>query len=341
MKIEEIARLLGGKHQGQGNREIRGVAGLESAGAEELTFAEGGRALERASRSAAGCILVPAGASLPGRTTIEVSHPKLALIRAAAALLPARKVEPAIHPTAVVSPSARLSPSVHVGAHVVIEEEVIVREGTALGAGVFLGRGVEIGSDSILYPKVTVYPGARIGSRVTIHAGSVIGSDGFGYVFAEGRHHKFPQLGQVIIEDDVEIGGNTTIDRGSLGDTLIGQGTKIDNLVQIAHNVRIGRHCVIAAQTGISGSVEIGDYVVMGGQVGVGDRVRIEDQAVIGAQAGIPTGKVVRRGSAMWGTPARPMSEFKKTYAQLTNLPNLAKKVNELSRRVAAQSKSG
>jgi UDP-3-O-[3-hydroxymyristoyl] glucosamine N-acyltransferase len=174
-----------------------------------------------------------------------------------------------------------------------------------------------------------------------IHSGAVIGSDGFGYVSADGRHHKFPQLGQVIIEDDVEIGSNTAIDRGSLGNTVIGQGTKIDNLVQIAHNVRIGRHCVIAAQSGISGSVEIGDYVVMGGQVGVGDRARIEDQAVIGAQAGVPTGKVIRRGSAVWGTPARPMPEFKKTYAQLTNLPNLAKKVNELSRLVLTLSKSG
>jgi UDP-3-O-[3-hydroxymyristoyl] glucosamine N-acyltransferase len=221
----------------------------------------------------------------------------------------------------------------------VLEEGVTVGAGASIGAGVFLGRDVQVGAESILHPRVTVYPGARIGNRVVIHAGSVIGSDGFGYVFAEGRHHKFPQLGQVIIEDDVEIGSNTTVDRGSLGNTVIGEGTKIDNLVQIAHNVRIGRHCVIAAQTGISGSVEIGDYVVMGGQVGVGDRVRIEDQAVIGAQAGIPTGKVVRRGSAMWGTPARPMSEFKKTYAQLVNLPNLAKKVRELSRLRSAEAK--
>jgi UDP-3-O-[3-hydroxymyristoyl] glucosamine N-acyltransferase len=221
----------------------------------------------------------------------------------------------------------------------VLEEGVTVGAGACIGAGVFLGRDVQVCAESILHPRVTVYPGARIGNRVVIHAGSVIGSDGFGYVFAEGRHHKFPQLGQVIIEDDVEIGSNTTVDRGSLGNTVIGEGTKIDNLVQIAHNVRIGRHCVIAAQTGISGSVEIGDYVVMGGQVGVGDRARIEDQAVIGAQAGVPTGKVVRRGSAMWGTPARPMSEFKKTYAQLTNLPNLAKKVRELSRLRSAEAK--
>jgi UDP-3-O-[3-hydroxymyristoyl] glucosamine N-acyltransferase len=158
----------------------------------------------------------------------------------------------------------------------------------------------------------------------------VIGADGFGYVFADGRHHKFPQLGRVIVEDDVEIGANATIDRGSLGDTIIGAGTKIDNLVQIAHNVHIGRHAVIAAQTGISGSAVIGDYVVMGGQVGVGDRVTIESQSIVGAQAGIPTGKIVRRGSAIWGTPARPMSEFKKTHAAIKSLPRLARKLKDL-----------
>jgi len=339
MRVEEIARLLGGKVEGDGSREIREIAGLESAGPEEIAFVEGGRALARAAHSAAGCILVPKGSSLPGKTTIEVVHPKLALIRAAKALRPPAQVEAGVHSTAVIAPGARLASNASVGAHAVLEEGVMVGAGVLIGAGVFLGRDVQVGAESILHPRVTVYPGARIGNRVVIHAGSVIGSDGFGYVFAEGRHHKFPQLGQVIIEDDVEIGSNTTVDRGSLGNTVIGEGTKIDNLVQIAHNVRIGRHCVIAAQTGISGSVEIGEYVVMGGQVGVGDRARIEDQAVIGAQAGVPTGKVVRRGSAMWGTPARPMSEFKKTYAQLTNLPNLAKKVRELSRLRSAEAK--
>ncbi|HEX9445490.1 MAG TPA: UDP-3-O-(3-hydroxymyristoyl)glucosamine N-acyltransferase [Candidatus Binatia bacterium] len=331
MKVEAIARLLDGKLSGDGDREIRGIAGLESAGAGDLTFAEGERALKRAADCSAGCILIPTSAELPGQTTIAVKHPKLALIRAAEVLLAKPAIEPGVHPTAVVSPSARLAPGVSVGAHAVIEDEVSVGDGTAVGAGVFLGRGVEIGANSILHPRVSIYPGARIGSRVAIHSGAVIGADGFGYVFADGRHHKFPQLGRVILEDDVEIGANATIDRGSLGDTIIGQGTKIDNLVQIAHNVRVGRHSVIAAQTGISGSVVIGDYVVLGGQVGVGDRVKIEDQAVIGAQAGIPTGKIVRRGSAMWGTPARPMAEFKKTHAAIKNLPHLARKVKELS----------
>jgi UDP-3-O-[3-hydroxymyristoyl] glucosamine N-acyltransferase len=182
---------------------------------------------------------------------------------------------------------------------------------------------------------VTLYPGAQIGNRVILHAGVVVGSDGFGYVFAEGCHQKFPQLGQVIIEDDVEIGSNSTVDRGSLGTTQIGQGTKIDNLVQIAHNVKIGRHCVIAAQTGISGSCEIGDYVVMGGQVGMGDHARVEDRAVLGGGAGILPGKIVRKGETVWGRPARPLAEFKRMYAQFARLPRLAEKVKELSQKLA------
>lgn len=337
MKVEEIARLLDGQLAGDGSREIRGVAGLDNAGPNDLTFAEGGRVLERAAGCRAGCILVPPQGALTGQTTIAVRQPKLALIRAAEALLPRPAAAPGVHASAAVAPGARLSAGVSVGAHAVIEDGVSVGARTAIGAGVVLGRGVEVGSDCVIYPRVCIYPETHVGSRVAIHAGAVIGADGFGYVFGDGRHQKFPQLGLVVIEDDVEVGANTTIDRGSLGDTVIGQGTKIDNLVQIAHNVRVGRHCVIAAQTGISGSVEIGDYVVIGGQVGVGDKVRIESQAVIGAQAGIPTGKIVRRGSAMWGTPARPMAEFKKTHAQISNLANLARKVNELDRRLGAR----
>jgi UDP-3-O-[3-hydroxymyristoyl] glucosamine N-acyltransferase len=225
--------------------------------------------------------------------------------------------------------------SASIGPHVTIEDHATIGERCILAAGVFIGVGVEIGPDCMLYPGVRVYPGAQIGSRVTLHAGVVIGGDGFGYVFAEGRHHKFPQLGKVIIEDDVEIGCNTTVDRGSLGTTFIGSGTKIDNLVQIAHNVRIGRHSIIAAQTGISGSTAIGDCVVIGGQVGIGDHVRIEDGAVIGSQAGILPGKVIRKGNVLWGTPARPLSEFKKLYAYFSHLPDLAQKVKELSRKIS------
>jgi UDP-3-O-[3-hydroxymyristoyl] glucosamine N-acyltransferase len=331
MRVDEIARLLKAEMQGDGALEIAGIAALETAGPEDLTFAEGERALLRAAGSRAACILIPQGAVVPGHTTLTVAHPKLALIRAAEVLAPPRRPSPGIHPTAVVETGVHLTADVSVGPQVVIEPEVTIGARTVLAAGVCLGRGVVVGEDCVLHPRVVVYAGARIGNRVVLHAGVVVGSDGFGYVFAEDKHHKFPQLGQVILGDDVEVGSNTTIDRGSLGVTMIGEGTKIDNLVQIAHNVKIGRHCVIAAQTGISGSAEIGDYVVLAGQVGVADRVRIEDRAVIGAQAGIPTGKVVRKGHTMWGTPARRLEDFKRQYAHLSNLPNLAKKVKELT----------
>jgi UDP-3-O-[3-hydroxymyristoyl] glucosamine N-acyltransferase len=339
MKVEDIARALGATAYGDTQRDITGIAGLDIAGPTDLTFADGARALEQAIRSQAGCILVPVGASLPDRTTIPVAQPKLALIRAVEAILPAPRMEPGIHPSAVIAASARLAEDVTVGPHVVIGEEVTIGARTALEAGVVIGRKVEIGADAVLHANVHIYPGARIGNRVVIHAGSVIGADGFGYVFAEGRHVKFPQLGGVLIEDDVEIGSNSTIDRGALGLTVIGQGTKIDNLVQVAHNVRIGRHCAISAQTGIAGSSVIGDYVVLAGQVGISDKVRIEDRVIIGAQSGIPTGKLVRAGSMLLGTPARSLASFKKIYAQWVNLPNLGKKVQELSRLMAAQSK--
>lgn len=339
MKVSEIARLLGGRLAGDGSREIRDVAALESAGPEELAFAEGERGVARASQSRAGCILAPPGAQLEERTWIAVANPKAAFIRAAQLLHPPEPTSPGIHATAVIDATAEIAPDACVGAHVVVESGAIVGAGTRLGAGVYLGKGVRVGAECVFHPQVTVYAGTRVGDRVVLHAGVVIGSDGFGYVFSEGRQQKFPQLGGVVIEDDVEVGSNTTVDRGSLGTTVIGQGSKIDNLVQIAHNVRIGRHAVIAAQTGIAGSTEIGDYVVLAGQVGISERARIESRAVVGAQAGILPGKTVRAGSTVWGTPARPFAQFKEIYAHFAALPALAQKVKELSRLLSPEGK--
>lgn len=332
MRVEELARLVDGKLRGDTQREIRGVASLESAGPNELAFVEGARALGQAARSRAGCLLVAEGVSVADHTTIAVARPKVAFIRVAEALHPPEPVEAGIHPTAVVAPDAEVAQSASVGAYVVIEAGAKIGAGTRLDPGVFVGQGVSVGAQCRLYPRVTLYPGTTVGNRVILHAGVVVGSDGFGYVFAEGRHLKFPQLGRVMIEDDVEVGSNSTIDRGSLGTTVIGRGTKLDNLVQVGHNVRLGMHCVIAAQTGISGSVEIGNGVVMGGQVGIGDHVRIGDRVTIGGQAGILPGKTLRLGSTVWGTPARPFDEYKKLYAHLSNLPRLSRQVKELSR---------
>lgn len=334
MTVFELAELLKGTPSGDLDRKIVGVAALETAGPDELAFVEGARALESALSSRAGCLLVPPNASLPGRTVITMPNPKLALIRAAEALHPAPTPAPGIHPSAVIAANADVAVDCSVGANVVIESGARVGAGTWLLPGVYLGAGVRVGERCVLHPHVTIYPGAQIGDRVILHAGVVVGSDGFGYVFAEGRHVKFPQLGKIVIEDDVEIGSNTTLDRGSLGVTVIGQGTKIDNLVQIAHNVRIGRHSIIVSQTGISGSAEVGDYVVMAGQVGVGERAHIQDRVIVGGQAGVLPGKIVRSGSTVWGTPCRPMSEFKKTTARLARLDDLAEKVKALAARV-------
>ena len=337
MTTKEIAQLLGGELHGDGSREIRGVAGLETAGPDELTYAEGDRALARAARSRAGLILIKQGTTTESQTTLAVAKPKLAFIRAAEALHRATVYLPGIHPTASIAAGVKLSENVSVGAYVVMERDVLVGAGTRLSAGVFLGEGARVGSHCVLHPRVTLYPGTQIGDRVILHAGVVIGSDGFGYVFAEGLHHKFPQLGEVIIEDDVEIGSNSTIDRGSLGRTIIGQGTKIDNLCQIAHNVKIGRHCVIAAQTGISGSVTIGDNVVLGGQVGIADHVRIEDNVMIGGRGAVFPGKVLRKGSVVWGDPVRPLAEYKRLNGYLSRLPDLFRRVKEMTKQFSRE----
>lgn len=335
MTVREIAAIVEGQPAGEGKKEIRGVASLASASAEDITYAEDERAIRHAGESQAGCILIREDASLPGRTVIRVKRPKLAFIRAAEALYPAKLPEPGIHPSAIVSREAQVAAGVCIGPQVVIERGAKVGEGTTLGAGVYVGENAEIGSRCVLYPRVTVYPGARIGHHVTLHAGVVIGGDGFGYVRDGERYLKFPQLGGVVIEDEVEIGANSTVDRGSLGVTVIGLGSKIDNLVQIAHNVCIGKHCVIAAQTGISGSAEIGDGTVIAGQVGIGEHARIGRGAVIGGQAGILPGKIIRPGAVVWGTPARPLAEFKKLYSYSSSLPALIREVRNAARKLA------
>jgi len=337
MTVAEIATLVGGQVKGDPAAEIRGVASLEAAGPTDLAFADGERALASAAGSRAGCILVPVGSKLEGKTTVEVDRPKLAFVRAAEALLPPVAIPAGIHPMAIVHAEARVAPDASIGPYAMIERGARVGSRTQVGAGSFVGANAALGDHCVLYPRVTIYPGAHIGNHVILHAGVVIGSDGFGYVMGDGRFEKFPQIGQVIIEDDVEIGANSTVDRGALGATVIGQGTKIDNLVQVAHNVTIGRHCVIAAQTGISGSVQIGNYVVVAGQVGIADHVKVEDHAVLGAQAGIPTGKIIRKGVTVWGTPARPLDEFKRMYAHLSNLPELAQKVKDLMRQMGSK----
>jgi UDP-3-O-[3-hydroxymyristoyl] glucosamine N-acyltransferase len=256
---------------------------------------------------------------------IVATQPRLAFARAARLLRPPLEHRPGIHASAIVDSSAKLAKSVTVEARVVIGESAEIGGNSWIGAGCVIGAHVNIGPECELYPNVTIYPGTRLGHRVIVHAGAVLGSDGFGYVRdADGRYEKFPQIGRLEISDDVEIGANTTVDRGALETTWIGRGAKIDNLVHVGHNCQIGEDVVIAAQTGLSGSVVIEKNVIMGGQVGLADHVRVEEGALIGAQAGVPSHKILRgKGVAFWGTPARPLREYLK---QLATLARLARK---------------
>jgi UDP-3-O-[3-hydroxymyristoyl] glucosamine N-acyltransferase len=333
----EVAEHLSAKILGDGQAPVSGVANPESANAEDLIYADSPRQVERAAASAARCVLAIPGADLSGKTVLEVENPKLAFAKAAAWLLPRPPLRPEIHPTAIVAATARLAPNIRVGPYVVIEDEVEIGTGTAVDAFCFVGRGARLGENCWLHPRVTLYSGARLADRVEVHSGAVIGGDGFGYVFGDDHHIKFPQIGSVEIGNDVEIGCNATIDRGSLDATQIGTGVKIDNLVQIAHNVRIGRNTVVAAQVGISGSCTIGTQVLIGGQVGIAPHCTVEDDAIIGAQAGIPSNKTIRRGQTVWGTPARPFARFKEQYGWLSRLPELAERVRKLEHEKAGE----
>ena len=335
--MKELADFLSCTLEGDGAARVSGVASPSSARAEDLIYVDSPRHSDRAAASAARCVVLAPGIPMPGKILLRAANPKLIFARAAEWLLPPVPIATGIHPTAVIAPSAQLAPGASVGPYAVIEEDVRIGAGTQIGAFCFLGCGARVGEGCRLYPRVTLYAGARLANRVILHSGAVIGSDGFGYVAENGKRRKFPQAGEVEIHEDVEIGANATIDRGSLDRTEIGAGTKLDNLVHVAHNVRIGENTVIAAQTGVSGSSVIGKNVAVGGQVGIADHCEIEDGAVVGAQAGIPSGKIVRRGQIVWGTPARPLDKFKKQFAWFSRLPELAERVKRLENHILAK----
>lgn len=331
--VRELARAVGAKMEGDGTLELAGVAGPERAGAMDLIYVEAAKHVERAMASQARCVVAAEGVALPGKTVLRAAQPKVAFAKAAAILRERPPVANGIHATAIVAPLAQLDADVSVGAYAVIGEDTRVGAGTQIGAHSVVGAGCWIGENCRIHPHVTLYSGVRVGHRVEIHAGAVLGADGFGYAFDGERYWKFPQAGIVEIGDDVEIGANSTIDRGSLDDTRIADGVKLDNLVHVGHNVQIGAHSVVAAQTGISGSSKLGNHVVCGGQVGIGDHCTLEDGAIAGAQAGIPTGKTIRKGQSVWGTPARPLDEFKEAYAWFARLPELGARIKKLERK--------
>jgi UDP-3-O-[3-hydroxymyristoyl] glucosamine N-acyltransferase len=332
---------LGAPFEGDGERELSGAAPLDKAGAFELSFVADAKAAARAAASAAGCLIVPLDFANPsGRTVIRCPHPRAAFARAVSRLHPETRPPAGIHPTAVLGPDVECGPDVSIGPLAVVGEASKIGRGAVIGPGVVIGRRVMIGEDCRLHANVTIYDDVDIGDRVILHAGCVIGADGFGFALEGDRYQKFPQVGRVNIGSDVEIGANSCVDRAALGVTWIGEGTKLDNLVHIAHNCRVGRHVVIAAQTGLSGGVVVEDYAVIGGQVGIGDKARIESRAVLGSGCGVLTSKIIRSGQVVWGTPARPLKEYLELLANLGKLPELRQQIAELRRQIRHLMKS-
>jgi len=318
-----LAEKLGGRVLGEKSIAIANVASITSAAADSLVFVEDLKNLERALASPAAAIIAGefAANSAASKPILVSSQPRLTFARAAKLVYDTAKVLNAIHSSAIVPASAQIGKNVAIGPRAVLGENVKLGDGSTIGAGCVIGDAVEIGAHCRLDANVTIYPGTTLGNRVVVQAGAVLGSEGFGYVrdSKTGRYEQFPQVGRLVIEDDVEIGANSTIDRGALDETRVRRGTKIDNQVHVGHNVQIGEDVVIAAQTGLSGSAVVEDNVIIGGQVGIADHVRIEAGAILGAQSGIPSKKVIRgKGVVFWGTPARPIREYLKELAFLS-----------------------
>jgi UDP-3-O-[3-hydroxymyristoyl] glucosamine N-acyltransferase len=341
MRVRELAEWLGGTFEGDGEKELSGVAPLETAGATDVSFVGNRKAALQAESSAAGCLIVPMEWPSPSsRTVIRAGEPRTAFARAMNRFYPTAELKPGVHASAVVGNDVEMGALVHIGAHAVVGDGTRIGVATSIGAGCIVGKRVALGEGCVLHPNVTVYDNVDIGRGSVLHSGCVIGADGFGYVMEHGRWHKFPQVGRVEIADFVEIGANSCVDRAALGVTSIGEGTKLDNMVHVGHNCRIGKHVVVAAQTGFSGGVVVEDYAVIGGQVGIGDKARIETRAVLGSGCGVLSSKIVRSGETVWGTPARPLKQHLEQLANLARLPGLRREVGELKRRLAELERS-
>jgi UDP-3-O-[3-hydroxymyristoyl] glucosamine N-acyltransferase len=327
-RLIQLAELLEAELRvppGEPLPEITGVASAKNATPDDLVFAEDAAAFSDALASQAAAVIASskiAPEENPGKPLLVVKQPKLAFARVAREL---RGPVPhtGIHPTAVIDGTVVRGRRISIGAHVAIEAGVRIGDDTTIGAGTVIAAGVTLGRECRIYPRVVIYSGVEIGDRVVVHAGAVLGADGFGYVrdSETGEYIQFPQQGRLIIEDDVEIGANTTIDRGALEETRLAQGVKIDNLVHVGHNVLVGKHVVIAAQTGISGSCVIGDYAIVGGHVGIGDHATVGEKVILGSGSGVLTHKKVKgEGVVFWGRPARPLQDYLKELATVSRL---------------------
>jgi UDP-3-O-[3-hydroxymyristoyl] glucosamine N-acyltransferase len=331
--LGELAGALGATLDGDPGQRVTGVAPLDAAGPEDVSFVTDPRYRAAARASRAGAFVAGEDAGpLPG-AVLRVRHPPRALVALLGLFHPAPAGEPGVHPTAVVAAGARVDPTAAVGPLVVVAEGAVVGARAWLHASVYVGPHVVVGEDCVIHPHVTLREGVRLGRRVVIHPGAVLGADGFGFVSGGTGHTKIPQVGGVVVEDDVEIGANTTIDRATVGDTVIGRGTKIDNLVQIGHNVRVGEHVLLVAQVGVSGSCRLGRGVVLGGQVGVADHVTLGDGVMVGAQSGLHAD--VEAGARLLGTPARPLTEAKRIMLAEGRLPEVVRRLRAVERRLA------
>lgn len=336
LTVAQLAQICQAEVQGEHDRLITGANTLELARESDLSFAANKKAIEAAASSRAGCLLAPLSFSGKGNwSVLRVADPRAAFAHAVSALYEKPRPDPGVHPTAIIAATAHLAPGCSIGAYVSIGEHSNLGANCSIGNGCVIGEHVSIGNNTTLHANITIYANVRIGSRVVLHSGCVIGADGFGFTLVNDHYEKFPQVGAVEIGDDVEMGANCCVDRAALGITRIGSGTKLDNLVHVAHNCQIGEHVVIAAQTGFSGSVTVGDYAIIGGQTGIGEKAKIESRAVVGGKAGILTGQTIRVGEPVWGIPARPLRQHLRGLAHVSKLPALRQELRDLKRKLA------
>lgn len=340
--VSDVARHVGGEVVGDGAALLRGVAPADKARPGDLTFADTETYLRAAECGEATAILAAKDATSSAKVLIRVANVRVAMARVLPLFLPPEPPVPGVHPLAAVHPTASVHPTAEIGAHCVIGASVVIGARSVLMGGNHIGAGSTLGEEVRLYPNVVVYPRTQIGNRVLVHAGTVLGSDGYGYVLDAGAHRKVLQLGTLIIQDDVEIGSNASIDRGALGPTVIGKGTKIDNLVHVAHNVTLGRHCLIMGQVGFAGSTRLGDYCVVASQSGIAGHLSLGDQSMVGAKSGVM--RDVPAKGVVLGIPAQPDRQTKRQWVAMQQLPemirrlrDLEKQVSELSARVAGQ----
>lgn len=344
----QIAAIVQGNVVGDQNTVVVAISPIDNITAGSLVFVDSRENLQRAEQSEAAVILVDQQTNSSLKPIIQVTHPFKAFVQILKYFYPSKPVPIGIHPTAIIAENTTLGKNISIGPYVTIEAGSSIGDNCVIKGHVNIGHNVTVGADTTLHPHVTIYDNCQLGARVSIHASTVIGSDGFGYTFVEGQHLKFPHLGQVIIEDDVEIGANTVIDRASMGATVIGAGTKIDNLVQIAHSVKLGKHNILCAFTGIAGSTTSGDHVIFAANVGVSDHVRIDDGVILAARAGVPPNKHLLEGNIYLGNPARPKAKALEQELAVTRIPlmrknlkNLTEKVNRMSEQLYTSETEG